>query len=46
MALREGGKGKENNRKSTISKCITSVQVEDITICIESCSVMGLGRKG
>jgi hypothetical protein len=42
MELRGEVKGKENDRestlsKSTISKCITSVQVEDITICIESC---------
>jgi hypothetical protein len=28
---------KENDRVSTISKCITSVQVEDIRIGIENC---------
>jgi hypothetical protein len=31
------GKGKENDRESTISKYITSVQVEDITKHTESC---------
>jgi hypothetical protein len=36
MELGEGGKGKENDTASTISKYITSVRVEDITICIES----------
>jgi hypothetical protein len=30
MELGEGGKGKENDRASTITKYITSVQVEDI----------------
>jgi hypothetical protein len=30
-------KGKENDRASAISKYITSVQVDDITIYIESC---------
>jgi hypothetical protein len=33
----EGGKGKGNDRASTTCKCITSLQVKDITICIESC---------
>jgi hypothetical protein len=33
----ERRKGKENDRESTISKYIGSVQVQDITICIESC---------
>jgi hypothetical protein len=37
MELREGGKGKEDDRASTISKYITSVKVKDITTCIESC---------
>jgi hypothetical protein len=36
MELWGGGKGKENGKESTISKYITSVQVEDIMICIES----------
>jgi hypothetical protein len=35
--LRRGGKGKEGDRKSTILKYISSVQVEDVMICIESC---------
>jgi hypothetical protein len=37
MKLGEGRKGKENDRASTILQNITSVKVEDITICIESC---------
>jgi hypothetical protein len=37
MELRGGEKGKENDTESTIWKFIISVQVEDITICIESC---------
>jgi hypothetical protein len=37
MELGGGGKGKENDRASTISKYITSVQVEDTTIRTESC---------
>jgi hypothetical protein len=39
VELREvgGGKRKQNDRVSTILKNITSVQVEDITICIECC---------
>jgi hypothetical protein len=37
MELRGGAKGKENDSKPTISKYITSVQVEDTMICIESC---------
>jgi hypothetical protein len=37
MELRERGKGKENDRASTISKYITSVQVEDTKMCIEIC---------
>jgi hypothetical protein len=37
MELREEEKGKENDRKSTISKYIASVQVEDIMMCIISC---------
>jgi hypothetical protein len=36
---------KEDGRASTISY-VTSVQVEDITIGIESCSIMGVGGKG
>jgi hypothetical protein len=31
------GKGKENDRASAISKYITSVQVEDTMMGIESC---------
>jgi hypothetical protein len=36
MELEGRGKGKENERV-TNSENITSVQVEDITICTESC---------
>jgi hypothetical protein len=40
-----GEEGKvKNGRVSTISKYKISVQVEDITICIESCRIMGGGR--
>jgi hypothetical protein len=44
--LEEGGKGKENDRESTISKYIASVQVEDIRFCSESCSIMCRGGEG
>jgi hypothetical protein len=37
------GEGKENDRESTISKYFTSAQVDDITICTESCRIMGGG---
>jgi hypothetical protein len=37
MEFRRGRKGKENARESTISKYIKSVQVQVITIYIESC---------
>jgi hypothetical protein len=37
MELRGGGKGQGNDRASTISKYMTSVQVDDIAICIENC---------
>jgi hypothetical protein len=37
MELRGGGKGKENDRAATISKYITSIQVEDTMTCTESC---------
>jgi hypothetical protein len=37
VELREGGKGKENDRASTISQNITSVEVEDVRMSIESC---------
>jgi hypothetical protein len=37
MALGGGGKGKENDSKSTILKYITSLQVHGIMVCIESC---------
>jgi hypothetical protein len=37
VELGGGEKGKENDRESTILKYITSVQVEDVIICIESC---------
>jgi hypothetical protein len=40
MELGGGGKGKENDRAPT-SKHVTSVQIEDIMICTESCSIMG-----
>jgi hypothetical protein len=36
MALRGGRKGKENDRESTVSKCITSVQVEDIAPALKA----------
>jgi hypothetical protein len=36
MALREEGKGKKNDRVSTISQNIASVKVEDIRMCTES----------
>jgi hypothetical protein len=37
VELKEGGKGKENDRTSTILKNKTPVKVEDIRICIENC---------
>jgi hypothetical protein len=37
MEFREGGNAKRNDRESTISKYIASVQVQNIMICIESC---------
>jgi hypothetical protein len=37
VELGEGGKGNESDRGLPISKYVTSVQVEDITIRIESC---------
>jgi hypothetical protein len=43
---RGGGKGKENDRKSTISKNITFVQVEDLMTSTESCLIMGGEREG
>jgi transcription termination factor NusB len=36
MKLGEGVKGKENDRESTISKYLTSVQVEDIRIYMKA----------
>jgi hypothetical protein len=33
----EGGKGIDNDKKSTISKYVTSVQVENRMMCTESC---------
>jgi hypothetical protein len=42
---REEGKGKQNDQETTILKYITSVHVEDIMICTESCSIMG-GKGG
>jgi hypothetical protein len=36
MEFGRGGKGKENDRASTILKCVTSVKAEDIAICIEN----------
>jgi hypothetical protein len=44
MEFGEGGKGKENDRASTIFQNITSVKVLDIRICIESCLKIGGGR--
>jgi hypothetical protein len=43
---RGGGKGEENARVSTISKCITSVQVEDVRMCIGNYWIMGGGKEG
>jgi hypothetical protein len=37
MELGGGGKGKENNRESTMLKYITPVQVEDIRRYTKSC---------
>jgi hypothetical protein len=37
LELREGGKGKENDRESAIMKYIVSVLVEDIMIGTENC---------
>jgi hypothetical protein len=37
MELGGKSKRKENDRVSTTLKNITSVQVEDIVICLESC---------
>jgi hypothetical protein len=36
---------KRELEKSTISKYIASVQVEDIIICIESCRIIGARRE-
>jgi hypothetical protein len=33
MELGRGRKGEKNDKESTMLDCITSVQVEDITIC-------------
>jgi hypothetical protein len=41
VELRQGGKGKENDRVSAILKYITSEQAEDVTIHNESCRIMG-----
>jgi hypothetical protein len=37
VELGGGGKGKENGRESAMLKYMTSVQVEGIMICMESC---------
>jgi hypothetical protein len=37
MALSGGGKEKEKERESPISKCMASLQVVDRTICTEIC---------
>jgi hypothetical protein len=37
MELRERGKVKENDSTSIISQNITSVKVENIRMCLESC---------
>jgi hypothetical protein len=37
MALGGGGKGKENDKASTILKCIGPLQVEGIMTRMESC---------
>jgi hypothetical protein len=36
LELGGGGQGKEKDRVSTILKYITSMQIEDITVCTES----------
>jgi hypothetical protein len=46
MELGKREKGKENDRESTILKCFTSAQAEDVTICTESCRIMGVRGKG
>jgi hypothetical protein len=46
VELGGGGKGKENDKKSSILKCISSVQVENIAICIESYCTWEVGGKG
>jgi hypothetical protein len=45
MELRGGGKGKENDRASTILK-YTSVKVEDITMCIKLLKNWGWEGRG
>jgi hypothetical protein len=42
----EGRKGKENDGESKIIKYITSLQVEGIMICTESCRITGIWREG
>jgi hypothetical protein len=37
MDLRGAERRKENDRESTILQYITSMLVEDITVCIENC---------
>jgi hypothetical protein len=46
LAFGERGKGKGNDRASVILYNITSVKVEDIRMCIESCWKMGGIGKG
>jgi hypothetical protein len=40
-----GGKEKRIIRESTILKYITSVQVKNITLCIESCEIIWSGKE-
>jgi hypothetical protein len=44
VELVEGGKGKENDRTSTIPLNTTSMKGEDITICIKAIEIWGVGR--
>jgi hypothetical protein len=46
IELRGGGEGKENDRKSAISKWITSVKVEDIGCVLKAVEKWGMRGKG
>jgi hypothetical protein len=45
MEHRGGGKGKESNGQAVL-KFFTYKQKENVTICNESCQIMGVRRKG